>query len=487
MTIQDIASSEFSRLLAGKIGVASHNLWFGEQTRLHWAPPTLHVGVPNRHFVEWLSERYGKVLAELTKELAGDEANVVIRIDQELFRKMRSRQGDPNPSSPTPSKPTESAPLPQAGLGKSLASNPVRNNPAKKTTKRLKSLNSFFPGQSNRQACTAAMAVSQKLISTGTVLFLGQHGVGKTHLLEGIALAARGHSSSGRVLILSAEEFLQKFLQNLRANSTSNWRRWIRSHELFLLDDLHRLAGKRSTQEELLHVLDHLQRQGGVFVACTTDWSQCRPSLIPELADRLTSGIQVRLTQPDPLSKAEIFKSTLESLNPILTAPEVAEWIGKNLQGNAREVQGAAHTLWLAAKTRGTPIDLELARETLGHLSQLATCPRQLEDIEATVVSVLGIEASQLRGKSRDKRLSLPRFLAAYLARKHTTASATEIGSFLGGRSHSTVLGCDKKVKAWLDKTTECTDRPAGLETLLERLEAHLQANPTSQKDGQAF
>lgn len=484
MTIQDIASSEFSRLLAEKIGQASHNLWFGEQTRLHWAPPTLHVGVPNRHFVEWLSERYGKVLGELTKELAGDEANVVIRIDQELFRKMRNRQGEPTSSSPTLGKPPEPVLLPPTGLGKSLANQPLRHTPTKKTTKRLKSLSSFFPGQSNRQASTAAMAVSQRLISTGTVLFLGQHGVGKTHLLEGIALAARGQSSSGRVLILSAEEFLQKFLQNLRANTTTTWRRWVRSHELFLLDDLHRLAGKRSTQEELLHVLDHLQRQGGVFVACTTDWSQCRPGLIPELADRLTSGIQVRMTQPDPLSKAEIFKSTLESLSPILAAPEVAEWIGRNLQGNAREVQGAAHTLWLAAKTRGTPIDLELARETLGHLSQLANCPKQLEDIEASVIAVLGIDASQFRGKSRDKRLSLPRFLAAYLARKHTTASATEIGSFLGGRSHSTILGCDKKVKNWLDKSAESKDRPAGLETLLERLEAHLQNNSTPQKDG---
>lgn len=477
MIIPDTISSEFSRRLAEKIGEATHKLWFGDQTKLMWCPPTLTVGVANRHFVDWLSERYGKILADLAKELAGEDAHVVIRIDQDLFRKMRDRLGEqPGSAESTASRKPETVPAQPICLPQALTGDFTPKTP-RKTIKRLRNLAGFFPGQVNRQALTAANAVGQRLISSGTVLFVGPHGVGKTHLLEGIALAAREGNHPSKALIFSAEEFLQKFLANLRSNSTGQWRRWIRSHELFLLDDLHRLAGKRSTQEELLHHLDHLQRQGGVFVASTTDWSKCRTGLIPELADRLASGVHSRLSLPDVLSKSAIFQQSLESMDRVLIAPEVPAWIGNNLAGTAREIQGAAQTVWLTAKTRGVPIDLALAKEVLGHLTQGTHSPKQLEHVEEAITSILGVGGEALRRKSRDKRLVVPRFMAAYLARKFTTASATEIGAFLGGRSHSTILEGDKKIKGWLDPKSASPDRPPGLEVLVERLENHLQSN----------
>jgi len=479
LIIRDLNTSEFSRLLAERIGEATHKLWFGDQIKLLWSPPTLTVGVANRHFVEWLSERYGKILADLAKELAGEEATVVIRIDQELFRQLRDRLGEqPGKVATQPNRTSDATNATPSQLPQALAGN-LGPTSSRKPVKRLRSLASFFPGITNRQALTAANAVGKRLISSGTVLFAGPHGVGKTHLLEGIALASRESHQSGKTLLFSAEEFLQKFLANLRSNTTGQWRRWVRAHELFLLDDLHRLAGKRSTQEELLHHLDQLQRQGGIFVASTTDWDKCRTCLIPELADRLSSGVHSKLALPDGLSKSAIFHQSLESMDRVLMATEVPAWIGNNLPGTAREIQGAAQTLWLAAKTRGVPIDLELAREVLGHLTQNTQSPKQLEDIESAITRILGLDWGALRGKSRDKRLTVPRFLASYLARKFTTASATEIGAFLGGRSHSTVLDGDKRIKAWMGPKSGNSDRPPGLEVLIERLENHLQANQT--------
>lgn len=477
MTIRDLATSEFSRRLAEKIGEATHQLWFGEQTRLQWCPPTLTVGVANRHFVDWLSERYGKVLSDLAKELAGEEATVVIRIDQELFRRMRNRLGEQPGNQELPDRSKAKSTPPTATCIPTILVGQNRTKTQQKSSKRLKTLTSFFPGNINRQALTAANAVGQGWISSGSVLFVGPHGVGKTHLLEGIAQAAREGNQSSKAILFSAEDFLQKFLSNLRSNSTGQWRRWVRSHTLFLLDDLHRLAGKRSTQEELLHHLDHLHREGGVFVTSMTDWGKCRNGLIPELADRLASGVHSRLSIPDALSKGAIFQQSLDSMDRILTAPEVVDWIGNNLFGSAREIQGAAQTLWLAAKTRCIPIDLPLAREVLGHLTQTAYSPKTLEQIEEGLQLILGVSGEELRRKSRDKRLVLPRFLAAYLARKFTTASATEIGEFLGGRSHSTILDGDKKVKIWLEAKSALLDRPPGLELLVERLENHLQGS----------
>lgn len=466
MNLQDSCTSEFSRLLAEKIGPTRFRLWFADQTRIEWAGNTLKLGVPNRHFVEWLTERYGTQIREVAKTIAGQDAEVEIRIHQELFREMRSRQHVASTLTATPI-PGPSLPGGFQGLPPEL--------PQKKLSSsigRLKNLADFYPGQSNRQAWLAAKAICQGLVPPGTFCFQGKCGLGKTHLLEGIGREFRVMAGGKRVLALSGEEFIQKFLLNIRTGKMAGWRRWMRSQDVLLLDDLGRLAGKSSTQEELLHILDHLQRSGGIFVA-SLDEGTATPDqrFLPELADRLSSGLKARLQMPDAQAKTAIFQKSMQNLEPVLCAEEVAEWVGRNIPGNPRSIQGAAHSLWLASRINGSPIDLDLAKTTLGHLAQIQIMPKRLEDIESAIVSVLGVSQDLLRNKSRDKRVTLPRYLAAYLARKHTSASASEIGNFLGGRSHSTILGCEKKVKSWLDSSSNHQDKPPGLDALVHRLE----------------
>jgi len=144
LIIRDFNTSEFSRLLAERIGEATHKLWFGDQIKLLWSPPTLTVGVANRHFVEWLSERYGKILADLAKELAGEEATVVIRIDQELFRQLRDRLGEqPGKVATQPNRTSDATNAPPSQLPQALAGN-LGPTSSRKPVKRLRSLASFF-------------------------------------------------------------------------------------------------------------------------------------------------------------------------------------------------------------------------------------------------------------------------------------------------------------------------------------------------------
>lgn len=469
MNLQDSCTSEFSRLLAEKIGPTRFRLWFADQTRMDWVGKTLKLGVPNRHFVEWLTERYGTQIKEIAKTIAGEDAEVEIRIHQELFREMRSRQQVMAPS-PAPRIQESSRVLVPESISAEL---PKKTSAP--THRRLKSLSDFFPGQTNRPAWLAAKAICQGLVPPGTFCFQGRCGLGKTHLLEGIGQEFRSQPTGKRVLALSGEEFIQKFLLNIRTGKMAGWRRWMRSQDIILLDDLGRLAGKSSTQEELLHILDHMQRSGGIFVAGLDEaQSPLEQRFLPELADRLVSGLKAHLQMPDAQSKAAIFRKCLHNLDPVLCADEVSEWVGKNIPGNPRSIQGAAHSLWLASRIHGSPIDLELTKNTLGHLVQIQALPKRLEDIENAIVSVLGVTPDLFRSKSRDKRFTLPRYLAAYLARKHTSASATEIGTFLGGRSHSTILSCEKKVRTWLEDPIPKRDKPPGLDVLIQRLEDSL-------------
>lgn len=475
MNLKELSSTEFAVALSHRIGASRFQLWFAKQTKFVWCDSALEIRVPNRHFVEWLSERYGRQIDEVAKEMAGSAVTISFKIEPELFRELREIQAAA-PLSLVESKTISASVFHLPGQTAIQAKPRVDSFTLK--ARHLRTLDHFYPGLSNRIPLSAAKALAQGLITAGPVLIHGQPGLGKTHLLEGIAYGARLLRPDWRILLLTAEEFLQKFLHNLRQGRMASWRRWIRSQDLLLVDDLHRLTSKPSTQEELLHCMDYMQRNGKILVVSMQESPRQLSGFIPELADRLNGGLKCQINQPDQSARGGIFRQYLERLDSMLIVEDVPEWVGKNVLGNAREIQGAAQSVWLAARMAGGPIDLPLVREVLHDLIQTIATPKRLDEIEAALIHVLKIDADSLRGKSRDRRQSVQRILACYLARRHTSASASEIGGYFGGKSHSTVLAAERKVTSWLNSSTSNANTPPGIEILVSRLEAKLQSGP---------
>jgi chromosomal replication initiator protein len=252
------------------------------------------------------------------------------------------------------------------------------------------------------------------------------------------------------VRFVTAEEFTNSFLHAMHTGKLGAFRRRFRECDALLVDDLHFLATKRATQEEFLHTFDVLQAEGRqVVVTC-----DCHPRLAdeftPELADRLLGGAVWGLTPPDAATRLAIVRSRAARLGEPLVPDDVLGHLAERLRGNVRELDGALHALRHFAHVAGRPIDVALSNEVLADLLRYAVRVVYLSDIESAICRVLKLEPGALQSQKRAWAVSHPRMLAMYLARKHTSASYSEIGLHFGGRNHSTAVAAEKKVRVWI-------------------------------------
>jgi chromosomal replication initiator protein len=241
------------------------------------------------------------------------------------------------------------------------------------------------------------------------------------------------------------------------------------------VDDLHFLARKQATQEEFLHTLDVLAAEGRPVVVTCDCHPRLADALLPEMTDRLAGGAVWGLTTPDRATRATILRAKAAALGGM---PEpVVAFLAEHLHGNVRELEGAVHSVLHLGRVAGKPLDVARAREALGDLLRHSVRLVRLPDVERAVCAVLGIGTDVLQSKKRGWLSSHPRMLAMYLARKHTSATYSEVGKHFGGRSHSTVVAGEKKVRQWLADNEALAmggKRSVAVRDVLERIEREL-------------
>ena len=461
-----------------RVGEDRYVLWFEGKTRLSLQDNTLHIGVPNHFYQEWLDKTFGAELKDVACQELGTEARVRVAVDPELFRAARQREGSGGlqPPSDGGSRP----PLRVQAPNDVVATEPVRAKEAVRPSakqRRFRNLDDFVIGACNRVAHSAAQSLVEEPEQMPCPLLIhGPVGVGKTHLLEGIYGGLRRSRPDWQVLFLSAEEFTNRFVHAIHTNKLSGFRKQFRECNALLVDDLHFLAKKPATQEEFLHTFDVLQTQD-CPVAVTCD---CHPRLteqfLPELADRLAGGAVWGLTPPERGTRLDLLRHKTLAPERAPMPADVLEFLADQLRGNVRELEGALYSVWHFARVQGRPVNLELAREALGDVLRHSVRLVQLADVEEAVCSTLRLEPKLLQSKKRGWMVSHPRMLAVYLARKHTTATYTEIGQHFGGRNHSTAVAGEKKVRDWLKNKTSLNfgQRSLTAPEVLERIEREL-------------
>jgi chromosomal replication initiator protein len=302
----------------------------------------------------------------------------------------------------------------------------------------------------------------------------GPVGSGKSHLLEGICAGLRHARSEWRVVFVTAEEFTHRFVQAMRFGKLGGFRKQFRDADALLVDDIQFLAKKKATQEEFLHTLDALERDGRPVALTCDGHPRLADELAPELIDRLMGGGVWGLSYPDPDTRLAILRGKCVGADAL--PAEVLELLASQLRGNVRELEGAVHSVRHLARATGRRVDVELAREAIANVVRHSVRLVQLADVDRVVCSVVGLDAGSLQSAKRGWMVSHPRMLAVYLARKHTAATYTEIGHYFGNRNHSTAVAAEKKVRGWKDDDFHLPfgRRPLRVRDLLDRMEQEL-------------
>lgn len=311
---------------------------------------------------------------------------------------------------------------------------------------------SFVVGKPNELAHAAARRVAEGgPISFNPLFLYGGVGLGKTHLMHAIAWELQARDMSLKVVYLSAEQFMYRFVQALRDKSTMDFKQLFRSVDVLMVDDVQFIAGKDSTQDEFFHTFNALVDQGRQIII-SADRS---PSDIEDLDDRIKSrlqwGLVVDLHPTDYELRLGILQQKVDQHRvqypDLEIADGVIEYLAHKISTNVRVLEGALTRLFAFGSLVGREITLDLTQDCLADILRASDRKVTIDEIMRRVSEHYNIRMSDMLSPKRTRTVARPRQVAMYLAKNLTARSLPEIGRRFGGRDHTTVLHAVRKIE----------------------------------------
>ena len=275
----------------------------------------------------------------------------------------------------------------------------------------------------------------------------GGVGLGKTHLMHGIAWEIRRRDPTRRVIYLSAEKFMYQFIRALRFKDTMAFKEQFRSVDVLMIDDVQFISGKGSTQEEFFHTFNALVDQNRQLVITGDRSPSGLDGMEERLRSRLGCGLVADIHPTDYELRLGILESKLEQLGAQTTPRRVLEFLAHRITSNIRELEGALNRVVAHATLVGRPVTLETTQELLQDLLRANDRRISIEEIQKRVAEHFNIRVSDMHSARRARAVARPRQVAMYLAKQLTSRSLPEIGRKFGGRDHTTVMHAVKKVE----------------------------------------
>jgi chromosomal replication initiator protein len=332
---------------------------------------------------------------------------------------------------------------------------------------------SFVVGKPNELAHAAARRVAEGGPVTFNPLFLyGGVGLGKTHLMHAIAHELQSRRPDLRVLYLSAEQFMYRFVQALRDRQVMDFKELFRSVDVLMVDDVQFIAGKDSTQEEFFHTFNALVDANKQIVIS----ADRAPGEIKDLEDRIKSRLQCGLVvdlHPTDYElrlgilqqKVDFYRSQYRGL---VLADGVLEFLAHRITTNVRVLEGALTRLFAFASLVGREITLDLAQDCLADILRSSDRKLSIEEIQRKVAEHYNIRLSDMIGPKRLRNIARPRQVAMYLSKQLTPRSLPEIGRRFGGRDHTTIMHGVRKIEELMTTDSQLADDLQLLRRLLQ-------------------
>jgi chromosomal replication initiator protein len=398
--------------------------------RAEWDGPgssELRLVAPNRFVLQWVRERYLSRIQNLADQANGAPMAVSLGLPEATPVPPAPRGKLPGPLLPTNPASAQPAPAGDSAYDK------TRLNPTF-------TFETLVTGRANDLARAAAFQVSQSPgISYNPLFVYGGVGLGKTHLIHALGNEVYRQHPELTIRYVHAEDYYADVVRAYQQKSFDVFKRYYRSLDLLLVDDIQFFNNKNRTQEEFFFAFNALiEARKQIVITCDT-----YPKDISGLEDRLISrfdwGLTVAIEPPELEMRVAILKKKAE-VEQIDLSDEVAFLIAKNLRSNVRELEGALKKVLAFARFHARDINLDLAKEALKDLLGAHNRQITLEAIQKTVAEYYKIKVADMYSKKRNRAVARPRQVAMWLAKELTPASYPAIGESFGGRDHTTVL-----------------------------------------------
>src|SRR5210317_832587 len=306
----------------------------------------------------------------------------------------------------------------------------------------------FIVGKPNELAYAAAMRAAESDTPSFNPLFLhGGVGLGKTHLMHAIAWQIRRRDPSRKVVYLSAEKFMYRFIRALRYRDTMQFKEQFRSVDVLMVDDVQFISGKDSTQEEFFHTFNALVEDGRQVIISADKSPTDLEGMEERLRSRLGWGMVADIHPADYELRLGILQSKAEHA-PVQIADKVLEFMAHRIASNVRELEGALNRIAAHAMLVGREITIESAADLLSDLLRASSRKVSIEAIQNRVAAHYGVRVAEMFSPRRARNIARPRQVAMYLAKNLTSLSYPDIGRQFGGRDHTTVMHAVKTIES---------------------------------------
>jgi chromosomal replication initiator protein len=337
---------------------------------------------------------------------------------------------------------------------------PVENPVAAETSHEIK-LNSsyrfenFIEGPSNQFVKSAALGVAARPGKTYNPLFIhGGVGLGKTHLLHAIGHALREEQKKLKIQAITTEAFINDIVDALRSKSIDRMKRFYRSLDVLLVDDIQFLQNRLNFEEEFCNTFEALIHQNKQIVI-TSDKPPSQLKLSERMIARMEWGLVAHMDIPDLETRVAIIRCKAES-KKLPISHDIAFFIAEHIYHNVRQLEGAINRLCAHARYHGTELSIGAAEQILNELIQTPSQKKiSVESILQSVAAAYGLRIADLKSESRQKEIAFARQVAMYLAKETIKESLMKLAASFGGKTHSTLLHAWKKINSQLQSNTD--------------------------------
>ena len=438
-------------ILADNLTTSAYQTWFAPIVPLRFAEGTLVLQVKSQFVAEYIEENYIPLLSAAIIRVFGQGT----RLEYRVLVDSTSGAGTTLPSAGAP---VNARPIAQ----------PAVSNNDLPTLNELYTFDSFVAGAPNKLARTAGLAISKQpgYTAFNPLFIYGGSGVGKTHLACAIGHQVQALHPQARVLYVSANTFKLQYQDARKDNRIPDFLNFYQSVDVLIVDDIQYFAGLKGTQDTFFHIFNYLQQSRKQLIL-TSD----RPPIeLKDIEERLLTrfkwGLAAEIQRPDYQLRKDILLSKMRR-DGITLSDEIVDFIALNVRDSVRDLEGILASLLAHSTLTDQEIDLALTEKVVSHIVAVQPHRTTVDDVLEEVSKHYNVSQKAILSSNRSKEISQARHVTAYLCKKLTQSSLTEIGFRLGRRTHATMLHSIAYVNGMLEEDPVLRQHIAQLQSAL--------------------